>query len=79
MSEETHVKGETHGCIVCGKLYQLYVVYDANEKFVDCKVMSAGGKRVPGRDHAIVACETHSGEQIENALLRRDILRKEDE
>ena len=76
---ETHVRGETHGCIVCGKLYQLYVVYDANDKFVDCKVMSADGKRVSDPRDAMVACETHSDEQIEDALLRRDTMQKDDD
>ena len=41
-------KGETHGCIVCGKLYQLYVVHDSEGKYLGSKVMSAGGKEVPG-------------------------------
>ena len=43
---ETHTKGEMHGCIVCGRLYQLYVVYDDQGKFIDSKVMSEGGRRV---------------------------------
>ena len=67
---ENHVKTETHGCIVCGKLYQLYVVVDANGKFVDCKVMSEGGKRVPNTERALVACEKHSDEEIEAAVAR---------
>ncbi len=29
---EAFTKGEMHGCIVCGKLYNLYVVYDAAGK-----------------------------------------------
>jgi hypothetical protein len=33
----TQTKGETHGCIVCGKPYQLYVVYDASGKFIASK------------------------------------------
>ena len=37
-------KGETHGCIVCGKLYQLYVVHDENGNYLGSKVMTAGGK-----------------------------------
>ena len=43
---ETHTKGEMHGCIVCGRLHQLYVVYDKEGRFVDCKVMSPGARRV---------------------------------
>ena len=63
-------RGEHHGCIVCGKLYQLYSVYDANGKFIDCKVMSAGGKRVPDPHRPLVACERHTDAEIEAALIR---------
>ena len=76
---ETYTKGEMHGCVVCGKLYQLYVVYDANDRFVDCKVMSAGGKRVPDAHRPLAACETHSDAQVEAALARIDSLRKDDD
>jgi hypothetical protein len=75
---ETYTKGEMHGCVVCGKLYQLYVVYDANDRFVDCKVMSPGGKRVPDPRRPLAVCETHSDAQVEAALARIDILRKDD-
>ena len=67
---EKHTKGEFHGCIVCGKLYEIYAVYDANGKFIDCKVMSAGAKRVPNPDRPLVACEKHSAEEIEAAVIR---------
>ena len=67
---DTHTRGETHGCIVCGKLFQLYVVYDKNEKFVDCKVMSAGGRRVDNPQRALVACERHTEAEIEAAVVR---------
>ncbi len=67
---ENQTKGEMHGCIVCGKLYQLYVVYDSNGKFLDCKVMSAGGVRVQDTRRPLVACETHSDKEIEAAVTR---------
>jgi len=67
---ENITKGETHGCIVCGKLYQLYVVYDPDGKFIDSKIMSAGGVKIKAENHPLVACETHSGEQIERAVER---------
>lgn len=63
-------KGEIHGCIVCGKPYELYVVYDANGRFVDCKVMSAGAKRVPNDQRPLVACNSHTDAQIEAAVTR---------
>ena len=65
---DSHTKGEMHGCIVCGKPYQLYVVYNASGKFIDFKVMSAGAKPVKHAHHPLVACEKHSEEQIEEAV-----------
>lgn len=66
----THTKGEMHGCIVCGKLYELYAVYDADGKFLDCKVMTAGGKRVPNAERPLVACDYHTDAEIEKAVER---------
>jgi hypothetical protein len=67
---EKETRGETHGCIVCGKPYQLYVVYDANGKFIDFKVMSAGAKPVRNSQRPLVACERHSDDQIESAVAK---------
>ena len=63
-------KGETHGCIVCGKLYQLYVVHDSQGNYLGSKVMSAGGKEVKGFGRPLVACERHSDEEISRAANR---------
>jgi hypothetical protein len=76
---EKTTRGEHHGCIVCGKLYELYCVYDASGKFIDCKVMSAGGKRVPDRNRPLVACEKHTDAEIEAALTRVYGKQKEDD
>jgi hypothetical protein len=57
-------KGEAHGCIVCGKLYQLYVVHDSEGNYLGSKVMSAGGKEVQGYGRPLVACERHSADEI---------------
>ncbi len=67
---EKYTKGETHGCIVCGKLYQLYVVTDKSGKFLDAKVMSAGGNLVSYAARPLVACEKHSNAEIESAVAR---------
>lgn len=67
---ETKAKGEMHGCIVCGKLYQLLVAYDANGKYIGSKVMSAGGKEVRYAPRPLVACERHTDEEIERAIKR---------
>ena len=63
-------KGEMHGCIVCGKLYQLYVLYDSNGKYVGSKVMSAGGKSVNDKTRPLVACERHTDVEIARAVHR---------
>lgn len=67
---EKHTKGEMHGCIVCGALYQLYVVIDSNGKFIDCKVMTAGGRHVRNPNRPLVACEKHTDKEVEAAVLR---------
>jgi succinate dehydrogenase/fumarate reductase-like Fe-S protein len=69
-NDQKTTRGEHHGCIVCGKLYELYSVYDANGKFIDCKVMSAGGKRVPDPRRPLVACEGHTAAEIDEAVIR---------
>ncbi|HVN16971.1 MAG TPA: hypothetical protein VMT73_14605 [Anaerolineales bacterium] len=76
---EKHTKGETHGCIVCGKLYQLYVVYDENNKFVDFKVMSDGAQRVDYPGRPLVACKKHSVAEIEAAVARTYGISRDDE
>jgi len=67
---EKHTIGEMHGCIVCGKLYQLYVVYDDSGKFVDSKVMSSGGRLVADARRPLVACSRHTAREIEAAVER---------
>jgi len=67
---DTKAKGEMHGCIVCGKLYQLVVAYDESGKYVGSKVMSMGGKEVSGMERPLVACEKHTDEEIERAIER---------
>jgi succinate dehydrogenase/fumarate reductase-like Fe-S protein len=67
---DTKAKGEMHGCIVCGKLYQLLIVYDSNGKYIGSKVMSAGGREVKDSTRPLVACEKHTEQEIERAIQR---------
>jgi len=67
---ETKGKTETHGCIVCGKLYQMLVAYDENGNYIGSKVMSAGGKEVTLMNRPLVACERHTDEEIKRAVDR---------
>ena len=76
---ETTTKGEMHGCIVCGKLYQLYVVHDAQGNFIGSKVMTAGGKEVNGYGRPLVACEKHSQDEIARAVERVYGVQRRDE
>lgn len=76
---DNEVRGEAHGCIVCGKLHQTYVVYSKSGKFIDFKVMSADGVRVSHPSRPLVACSTHTEEQIKTALGRYAQIQKDDE
>ena len=69
MSDPT-TKGEMHGCIVCGKLYHLYVVHDAEGNYLGSRVMTAGGREVKGAGRPLVACETHSDAEVGMAVDR---------
>ena len=69
MSENTN-RVEPHGCIVCGKIYNLLVVYAPSGGMVACTVTSPGGQVVPDPTRPLVACNTHSGEEVDTALAR---------
>ena len=51
---ENKAKGEMHGCIVCGKLYQLIVVHDSNGNFIGSKIMRPVAKI--RRDYTGICC-----------------------
>jgi hypothetical protein len=61
---------EPHGCIVCGKIYNLLVVYSPEGKLVDCTVTDAGGRRVPDPNRPLVACKQHRESEVETALAK---------
>ena len=67
---DNHTRGETHGCIVCGKPYELYVLHDSRGNLRGAKVMSAGGKVVAHPRRPLVACERHSDDDIIRAVER---------
>ncbi len=62
---------ESHGCIVCGRSYNMLVVYSPAGKFIDAAVTSAGGRRVPDPERPLAVCETHAQAEIDAALARR--------
>jgi hypothetical protein len=59
---------EQHGCIVCGKVYNLLVVYDPGGRMIDCKVTSPGGHVVRDLERPLVSCNRHTAEEIQIAL-----------
>jgi len=61
---------ETHGCIVCGRLHSLLVVYSPHQALIGCAVTSPGGHRVFDPDRPLVACDAHPAAAIEAAYLR---------
>lgn len=67
---ENHTRGEMHGCIVCSKLYQMYVVTDPMGRFVGCTVMTPGGRVVPNPTRPLVACDKHSDDDVQAAVER---------
>lgn len=76
---DNEARGETHGCIVCGKPYQVYAVYDSAGRYVDMKVMSAGAKAVKHIHRPLVACDTHDEEQIKAAVAKAYGLPKDED
>jgi hypothetical protein len=69
MPERTS-RTETHGCIVCGKLHQMIVVYEADGRLFDFKIMSADGKKAAHPKRPLVACEKHTAAEVEAAVKR---------
>jgi len=61
---------ETHGCIVCGKLYEMLVVYAPDGHMLDCTVLHPDAHRVADEKRPLVACNQHTAKQIEWTLAR---------
>jgi hypothetical protein len=61
---------ENHGCIVCARIFNILVVYTPDGRLVDCTVTSPGGHCVPDEHQPLVACNTHTAEEIEAAYKR---------
>jgi hypothetical protein len=70
MSENIN-RVEPHGCIVCGRTYDMLVVYAPDGRMVDCTVTSPGGQRVPDPRRPLVACDGHSSQKIQAAYAER--------
>jgi hypothetical protein len=61
---------EMHGCIVCARTFNVLAVYNPDGRLVDCAVTSPGGHCVLDERQPLVACDTHTAEEIETAHKR---------
>lgn len=61
---------EMHGCIVCARIFSVLAVYSPENEFVNCAVTSPGGHCLRGVAQPLVACDSHSTDQIEKAYQR---------
>jgi hypothetical protein len=61
---------EMHGCIVCARVFNILVVHSPDGRLVDCTVTSPGGHRVWDEHRPLVACDTHTIEEIEAGYKR---------
>ncbi|RJP51031.1 MAG: hypothetical protein C4583_09560 [Anaerolineaceae bacterium] len=55
---------EIHGCIVCAILFNVLAVYTPDGKLLDCTVTSPGGHIVSDERRPLVACDSHTAEEI---------------
>ncbi len=60
---------EVHGCIICARTFNILAVYSPDGRLVDCTVTSPGGHIVSVEQRPLVACDTHTAEDIEIAYL----------
>ena len=61
---------EMHGCIVCGKVYNVLAVYSDYGSLVDWAVSNPDAHILKEKDHILVACNAHSFESQEAAVKR---------
>jgi hypothetical protein len=61
---------EQHGCIVCGRVFTLLVIYDREGRLIDCAVTSPGGRRVEDAERPLVACTHHKPDAVSKAIAR---------
>ncbi|MCB0104026.1 MAG: hypothetical protein H6635_08115 [Anaerolineales bacterium] len=70
ITPENKIINEIHGCIVCANLFNVLAVYTLDGKLLDCTVTSPGGHIVQNDKRLLVACDTHTAEEIEPAHKR---------
>ena len=61
---------EIHGCIVCARLFNILALYTPDDTLLGCTVTSPGGHIVHDEHQTLVACDTHTEEEIASAYMR---------
>lgn len=79
MATENRNVTEPHGCVVCGRVHNMLVVYSPSEQLVDCTVTSGLGRRVYDARKPMVVCSRHSESEVQAALARKAARDAEDE
>ena len=67
---ENKKAAEMHGCIVCARTFNVLAVYTPDGRLVDCAVTSFGGHCISGERQPLVACDSHTAQEIETAHKR---------
>ena len=70
ITSENKIVDEIHGCIVCANLFNVLTVYTPDGKLLDCTVTSPGGHTVLDKHQPLVACDSHTAEEIATAHRR---------
>jgi [ribosomal protein S5]-alanine N-acetyltransferase len=71
METENRNASEAHGCVVCGRVYNMLVVYSPSGEMIDCTVMSMGAHRVYDPKRPLVACDRHTQAEVQAAQARK--------
>lgn len=58
---------ELHRCIVCARTFNILAVYNLDGNLVECTGTSPEGHCVPDEQRPLVACDTHTAEEIKIA------------
>ena len=61
---------ERHGCIVCGKLFDVLAVYSPDRRLLECKPTSSDGHCLTTERQQLVACNDHTEAEIQSGLKR---------
>jgi hypothetical protein len=76
-TSKNKIVDELHGCIICAKLFNILAVYTTEGKLLDCTVTSPGGHIVKNKQRLLVACDTHTTEEIKPARKsKRQLIRQ---